>query len=110
MERRLLAFAFAGVALFPRPWLAQDRPIVDRVLARVEPPPDSYRALRRLEAQNEHFHQHARMVAWTEADRASGFRYQIVSEDGSAYIRSHVFRAAPKLPPPIKIENFAVPF
>jgi len=94
MERRLLALAFAGVAFFPRPWPGQERPIVDRVIARVEPPPDSYRALRRLEAGNEHFHQRARMVVWTEADRTSGFRYQIVNEDGSAYIRSHVFRAA----------------
>ena len=32
------------------------------------------------------------MDVWTEAD-ASGFRYHIVGEDGSDYIRSKVFRA-----------------
>ena len=33
------------------------------------------------------------MDVWTEAD-ASGFRYHIVCEDGSDYIRSKVFRAS----------------
>ena len=33
------------------------------------------------------------MDVWTEAD-ASGFRYHVVSEDGSDYIRSKVFRAS----------------
>ncbi len=34
------------------------------------------------------------MEVWTEMDKAGGFRYQVVGEEGSAYIRSHVFRAA----------------
>jgi hypothetical protein len=34
------------------------------------------------------------MDAWTEVDRAGGFRYQVVAEGGSGYIRSHVLRAA----------------
>ena len=33
------------------------------------------------------------MDVWTEAD-AAGFRYRIVTEDGSDYIRSKVFRAS----------------
>jgi hypothetical protein len=53
-----------------------------------------YRALRRLEARNPKFNQQASMVAWTSYDRAGGFRFEIVSETGSGYIRSHVLRAA----------------
>ncbi len=34
------------------------------------------------------------MDAWTEVEPAGGFRYQIVAEDGSGYIRSHVLAAA----------------
>ena len=34
------------------------------------------------------------MDAWTEVDHAGGFRYQIVAEGGSGYIRSRVLRAA----------------
>ena len=34
------------------------------------------------------------MVAWTEYDHVNGFRYQIVDEGGSGYIRSKVLRAA----------------
>ena len=53
----------------------------------------SYRALRHLEARNEQFQTTAWMDVWTEAD-ASGFRYQVVSQSGSGYIRSRVFTAA----------------
>src|SRR5207244_3029102 len=34
------------------------------------------------------------MDAWTEYDHANGFRFQIIAEGGSAYIRKHVLRAA----------------
>jgi len=34
------------------------------------------------------------MDAWTDFDADHGFRYEIVSEGGSGYIRSRVFRAA----------------
>jgi|SRR4051794_8134980 hypothetical protein len=67
---------------------------LQRFLARGEEPTVEYRALRRLEAENTKFNQRASMVAWTEYDHANGFRFQIVSEGGSAYIRSHVLRAA----------------
>jgi hypothetical protein len=68
--------------------------LVQRFLARAEEPPVEYRALRRLEAHNPKFKQSAWMVAWTEYDHVNGFRYQIVDEGGSSYIRSKVLRGA----------------
>ena len=67
---------------------------LQRFLARGEEPTVEYRALRRLEANNPHFKQSAWMTAWTEYDRANGFRFTVVAEGGSGYIRSHVLRAA----------------
>ena len=67
--------------------------ILQRFLALDDPTPTQFRALRHLEARNEKFEKSAWMDVWTEADR-TGFRYQIVSEDGSDYIRSKVFRAS----------------
>ena len=66
--------------------------ILQRFLALGDPTPSQFRALRHLEARNEKFEKSAWMDVWTEGD-ASGFRYAIVSEDGSDYIRSKVFRA-----------------
>ena len=66
---------------------------LQRFLARGEEPVVDYRALRRLEAHNTKFGANAWLTAWTESDRG-GFRYQVVSESGSAYIRAHVLRAA----------------
>lgn len=73
---------------------AQHAAVLQRFLARAEEPPVEYRALRRLEAQNPKFKQSAWMLAWTEYDHVNGFRYQIVDEGGSAYIRAKVLRAA----------------
>jgi hypothetical protein len=67
-------------------------PIVQRFLALDDPTPTQFRALRHLEARNDKFEKSAWMDVWTEADE-SGFRYTIVCEDGSDYIRSKVFRA-----------------
>ena len=66
--------------------------ILERFLALDDPPPTQFRALRHLEARNDHFEKSAWMDVWTEVD-ASGFRYQIVAEEGSGYIRSHLFHA-----------------
>jgi hypothetical protein len=66
-------------------------PILQRFLSLSDPSPISYRALRHLEARNEKFDMSAWMDVWTEID-ASGFRYRIVGEEGSDYIRSRVFR------------------
>jgi hypothetical protein len=67
---------------------------LQRFLARGEEPAVEYRALRRLEANNPHFNKSAWMTAWTEYDHAGGFRFTIVDEGGSGYIRSKVLRAA----------------
>jgi hypothetical protein len=68
--------------------------VVDLFLARKDPPPFQYRALRHLDAKNDHFGVAGWMDAWTDVDRTGGFRYQVVAEGGSGYIRSHVLRAA----------------
>jgi hypothetical protein len=67
--------------------------ILQRFLALDDPTPTQFRALRHLEARNDKFEKSAWMDVWTEAD-AAGFRYHIVCEDGSDYIRSRVFRAS----------------
>jgi hypothetical protein len=71
---------------------AVDPPILQRFLAKPDPSPTTYRALRHLDAHNDHFDSTAWMDVWTEADARDGFRYQIAAEGGSDYIRSHVFR------------------
>jgi hypothetical protein len=76
------------------PAVLQTVPVVQRVLARNDPPPDQYRALRRLEARSDHFGAAGWMEAWTDVDRDGGFRYEIVGECGSGYVRAHVLRAA----------------
>jgi hypothetical protein len=68
--------------------------VLQRFLARADGPPVSYRALRRLEAKNGHFRAAAWMEAWTEFNEATGFKYEIVGEGGSGYIRGRVLKAA----------------
>src|SRR5438132_13101292 len=67
--------------------------ILQRCLTVDDPSPVQYRALRHLDAENEHFDSNAWMDVWTEADQAGGFRYHVVSEGGSSYIRARVFHA-----------------
>jgi len=90
--RSVLAVAFAIIVAVPL-HLRAGAPTgsIDRFLAIDDPDPWQFRALRHLEARNEHFDKSASMDVWTEGD-ASGFRYRIVAEDGSEYIRSRVFR------------------
>jgi hypothetical protein len=52
----------------------------------------SYRAFRRMHAKSEKFNQEGWLDAWTELD-ATGFRYTIVSERGSEYVRNKVLKA-----------------
>ena len=66
---------------------------VQRFLSTDSEPLREYRAFRRLEASNAKFNKAAWLEAWTEVD-AAGFRYDIVSEGGSAYIANRVLRAA----------------
>jgi hypothetical protein len=68
-------------------------PILQRFLALDDPQPTQFRALRHLDARNDHFDKSAWMDVWTQGD-ASGFTYEVVAEEGSDYIREHVFREA----------------
>ena len=94
-HRRLLG-VFAMTALLALPLAAQRAPsaslIIQRVVARNDPPAQQYRALRRLEAESTKLGADGWMEAWTEVDPAAGFRYEITGEGGSGYIRSHVLK------------------
>ncbi len=83
-----LAWTHVSASQQPHPTALQ------RFLSRGEEPTVEYRALRRLDANNPHFNKSAWMTAWTEYDRANGFRFTVIAEGGSAYIRSRVLRAA----------------
>jgi hypothetical protein len=63
-----------------------------RLLPVREEPLTQYRAFRRMHARSDHFEQEAWLDAWTELD-GGAFRYGIVSERGSEYIRNKVLRA-----------------
>jgi hypothetical protein len=65
---------------------------LQRFLSHVEPPVTHYRAKRTLRARNERFNKEGSLTAWTELDPASGFRYEIIAEEGSGYIRNKVLR------------------
>jgi hypothetical protein len=66
--------------------------IIDRVIARQDPPARQYRALRHLEAQSDKLGGSAWINAWTEVDPVAGFRYQIIGEGGSGFVRGKVLR------------------
>jgi hypothetical protein len=68
-------------------------PVLERFLTLDASAPASFRALRHLDAHNDQFNTRAWMDVWTECDPA-GFRYMVVGEGGSEYIRSRVFRAS----------------
>ena len=71
---------------------ATDVGVVQRFLARADEPLTRYRALRRLEAQNDRFNKEGWIEAWTELTADGRFTYEIVREGGSEYIRSKVLR------------------
>jgi hypothetical protein len=56
-----------------------------------ETAPKSYRAFRRMHAANEKFNQEGWVECWTELDER-GFRYEIVAERGSDYIREKILK------------------
>jgi hypothetical protein len=68
---------------------------VGRVAGFRDEPLTQYRAYRRMHARTERFNQEAWLEAWTEFD-SRGFRYQIVKEDGSEYMRTKVLKAVLK--------------
>lgn len=55
----------------------------------------SYRALRRMHAKSEKFNQEGWLNAWTEFDGRE-FRFEIVDERGSEYVRNKVLKAVLK--------------
>jgi hypothetical protein len=67
--------------------------VLQRFLTLDASAPWSFRALRHFNAQNDQFDSRAWMDVWTECDPA-GFRYMVVGEGGSEYIRSRLFRAS----------------
>jgi hypothetical protein len=88
----LVASVAAVLAAHPGAAPANNSPaVLQRFLSLDDPAPTQFRSLRHLEAHNDKFEKSAWMDVWTEGD-ADGFRYTIVSEDGSDYIRSKVFR------------------
>jgi hypothetical protein len=66
--------------------------IIERVVARNDPPAHQYRALRHLEAQSDKLGGSAWIDAWTEVEPGRGFRYQIIGEGGSGFVRGKVLR------------------
>ena len=92
LSRGVLLLVLA-TALTTEPRASTDA--LQRFLAIPDPTPTSVRALRHLQAHNDHFEPDGWMEVWAELDRR-GFRYQVVSQGGSDYIRSHVLVAALK--------------
>jgi hypothetical protein len=67
----------------------------ERFLAAHEERVTQYRAYRRMHARSERFNQEGWLEAWTELDQ-TGFRYTVVSETGSEYVRNKVLKAVLK--------------
>jgi hypothetical protein len=79
----------AGTSPSPPP----QNPVLQRFLTLDNSGPRQVTTIRHLEARNEHFDRDAWMDVRTEAD-PSGFRFRVLAEGGSAYIRSRVFNVA----------------
>ena len=87
------ACVVARLAATPKDEPAPHSPVLQRFLAQPDPRPTQVRALRHLEAHNDHFEKSAWLDVWTDLDE-NGFRYEVIGEGGSDYIRNHVLRAA----------------
>jgi hypothetical protein len=83
----------ACTLLVPTGWLFADgeRTVTSPIAALQETPVKQYRAFRRMHAANEKFNQEGWVECWTELDD-HGFRYEVVSERGSDYIREKVLK------------------
>jgi hypothetical protein len=98
LNRSLLIAVFAAAALAAAGAAAPagssaPSPLVGRFLSLPDPDIVNVRAVRHLSAHNDRFNSSATMTVRTERDRAHGFRYTVLEENGSPYIRSKVFRA-----------------
>jgi hypothetical protein len=89
----VLSFTIAaGTAVLTASGRTGDGATTPRFLNSSEEDLTSYRAFRRMHARSEKFNQEGWLDAWTELD-ADGFRYTIVSERGSEYVRNKVLKA-----------------
>jgi hypothetical protein len=68
--------------------------VLQRFLSHDDPSPTAYRSLRHLEANQPRLNKAAWMDVWTESDELQGFKYTVVAQGGSGYIRSRVFLAS----------------
>ena len=92
----VLSFTLAaGTAVLPASGREGNGSGAPRVVNPTEEVLTSYRAFRRMHAKSEKFNQEGWVDAWTEMD-ADGFRYTIVSERGSDYVRNKVLKAVLK--------------
>lgn len=93
----LLVLSPLALAGHTPPWppAAPDLPpTMQRFLARGDEPVTSYRALRRLEAENLRFKKQGWLEAWTTLSPEQGFSFEVIAEGGSSYIRNKVLRKA----------------
>jgi hypothetical protein len=86
----VMALGFVGAARATVGSSAGDS-VLQRFLSVSDPSPTQYRALCHFSAENSRFDLSATMDVWTEVDPMHGFRYRVVSFDGSDRIKSHVF-------------------
>jgi hypothetical protein len=93
LAHRLCLYVTACTLLLTGAWLSAEgtRPPTPPIPALQELPVKQYRAFRRMHAANERFNQEGWLECWTELD-GRGFRYEIVSERGSDYIREKVLK------------------
>lgn len=75
-----------------QPVTSAGTPIAQRFLSRADEPLKGYRALRHLEVSNDRFKLRGWIEAWTELTPDGHFKYEIVREGGSDYIRNKVLR------------------
>jgi hypothetical protein len=91
-----LVLAMAGFLATPSAeWEESGSSSAARFLSSYEEPLTQYRAYRRMHARSERFNQEGWLEAWTELD-ANGFRFEVVNERGSDYVRNKVLKAVLK--------------
>lgn len=81
-----------GAAAVPAMGTGRDSSATTGFRAGQDEPLTQYRAFRRMHAKSERFNQEGWLDAWTEFD-GRDFRYEIVDERGSDYVRTKVLRA-----------------
>jgi hypothetical protein len=91
----LLLVGGMGTLPSAAPHKADDSSTATRDAAKYDEQLTQYRAFRRMHAKSDKFNHEGWLEAWTEFDER-GFRYEIVSERGSDYVRNRVLKAVLK--------------